>query len=143
MITALETNTTTTNGHLGYSISIGVTLGDEEQFLVEIPVFDNSWSSQATQIGTRKVRVERLNYSDENNQVRLSSISFRGFCKDGTLRVRDEGAWVSHSTHNSIWNTIVKAIPTHYHDYAIKKFNELVAEAEATTATLKQNGVKF
>lgn len=147
MSNTLALQDTQVRGDLRYSIDIGVTLSDEEQFIVEIPVYDNTWSSTATQIGTRKVRVESLGYSDRDNQVALEKITFRGFCKDGSLRVRDEYAWTPNQGwgggHALIWDTLLKAVPTHYHDHAIKKFNELIAEAEATTITIKNNGVKF
>lgn len=147
MSNTLSLQNTEVRSDLRYDIGIVVTLSDEEQFIVEIPVYDNTWSSTATQIGTRKVRVESLSYGDRDNQVSLEKITYRGFCKDGSLRVRDEDSWTPRQGwgggHGLIWDTLLKAIPTHYHDHAIKKFNELIAEAEETTATLKKNGVKF
>ena len=135
------------NADYRFSLDIGVRLSDDEQFIVEIPEFDNSYSSNATQIGTRKVRVEALTYGDRNNQVSLERITFRGFCKDGSLRVRDESVWTPNQgwggSHALVWETLINAIPTHYHDHAIKKFEQLIVEAENEVAQVKKNGVKF
>lgn len=136
------------NADYRFSMDIGVRLSDDEQFIVEIPEFENSWSSNANPIGTRKVRVESLSYGDRDNQVSLERVSYRGFCKDGSLRVRDEYAWLPSkfgggNAHSQVWDTLLKAIPTHYHDHAIKKFEQLIVEAEAEVATIKKNGVKF
>lgn len=144
-MTTIQLQDTQINSRYGFSIHIAVSLSDEEQFIVEIPVFDNAWSNtNKKQIGTKKVRVEKLTYDDQDGQVQLRSINYRGFCKDGSLRVRDEYEYRANGMYYSqmeVWNTLLQAIPTHYHDYAITEFNKLMGEALHEVTTIQKNGV--
>lgn len=145
MTTTLQLQDTKINAHYSFGMNIAVTLSDEEQFLVEIPVFENAWSSTNRNIiGTRKVRVERLSYEDKDGKIGLRSINYRGFCKDGSLRVKDEYEYKPNGSYYSqveVWNALFQAIPTHYHNHAITEFNKLIVEALNEVTTLQKNGV--
>jgi len=153
MSNALEINKETQlniNGSLSFSCS--VTLSDTEQLILSIEETEGQWVNgnyKMVKTGeTNKYRLEGLYYGksysyseyspSEEGAIQLSSLTIRGFRKDGHLRYRNETLYTA-----SITKEVIEQIPDSYHNYAREAFAKEMVKLQVELTDMTNKGVKI
>ena len=135
--TIAPTTETKVSGNTYFSFTCYVDLADTEKILIELSdmEYDQSKGNWVLSSTKQKYQLEQLCYTNEGNEVKFYGATIRGFRKDGALKFR--------STYLPSYNKqeAIQQIPMHYHDYAIKKFNDEMNELLNDVTTTIKNGV--
>ena len=143
MQTTLEpTKEAQVNTFADFTFSCEVTLAETQRIIITLNISETLWDSglgqYVTTIEPKKFQLEKLSYYvNGNNQCSFRGGTLRGFRKDGALKYRESYIPTSNISE------ALQQIPTHYHDYAIKEFNEKMLELSKDISLTIQNGVKL
>ena len=139
------TATSSVSATSGLYFSCNVVLSETEQIIIHKEVTEGSWvNSQYVVITTGETqpyRLEELNYASTDGQVRLSSMTIRGFRKDKGLRFRDSHIYL-HDTYPGA-KALIDQVPDEYHDKARQAFAENMADLQVCLTTTTNNGVQI
>lgn len=145
MTTALDINTETAvnkNGSLGFYCS--TTLSDNEQLILSVEEMEGKWvNNEYTMVKTGEINKYRLEslyygrgYTSGDNGVHLSSLTVRGFRKDGHLRYRSQ-------TLHRLTKEVIEQIPDSYHNYAREEFAKSMIELQEELIAMTNKGVQI
>jgi hypothetical protein len=147
MSNALDINTETAvneNGSLGFYCSVA--LSDKEQIIIAVEETEGQWvNGNYTMVKTGEVNKYRLeslyygkSYEQGDNGIYLSSLTIRGFRKDGHLRFRSETLYTARLTKE-----VIEQIPDEYHNYAREAFAKSMVELQEELINMTNKGVQI